>query len=311
MTGALINTQLTIIIYLIIGFVLYKTKIFTAHAQVFVSDMTVGVLLPTSVFISFVKNMSLDLLTSLALILATAIVIETVLYLLTKIKWSWFSPSESAVLHYGMLVSNGGLIGTPVIEALFGSVGVVCCNVFLIPTRIMAYSAGESIFNPSLKRSFKEIVHALITNRIIIAMAIGLVFVLFGIKLEGPAYTALANIAACLGPFSLMLVGSMLAEKITITKDMIEKITVVCLIRLFAIPLVVLGLCVLLHFDFMTTAIIVLLMGMPVGSTCASFSKRYKGNEPFASSAVLVSTLLSTITLVILMSVMETIFTIL
>ena len=308
MTDALINTQITIVFYLVIGFFLYKLKIFTPHAQVFISDMTINVMLPASVLVSFINSMSIDLLVSLALILGSAIVIECVLYVLTKIKWAWFSLSESAVLHYGMLVSNGGLIGTPVIEALFGSIGVMYCNVFMIPTRIMAYSAGESIFNPSLKRGPKEIIMAVVTNKIIIAMAIGLVIVALGINLPSPIMSGLTSLGGCLAPFSLMLVGSMLAQKINITKDMIEKIATISVIRLLIIPFVCFLICILLNFDFETTAIIVLLMGMPVGSSCASFSKRYKGNEEFASSVVLVTTLLSTVTLVGLMYVMELIF---
>lgn len=309
MTASLIEIQFTILTYLIIGFILFKTRLIDHHAQVFISDLTIGVLLPASVFTSFISNLTLDLLKSLGMILVFATVIEVVLYLLTKIPMgNHFSHSEACIARYGMLVSNGGLIGTPVVEALFGSVGVMCCNVFLIPTRIMAFSAGESIFNPSLKRSGREILYSILTNRIIIVMVLGMILVGFHLTLPSPVFTALQKIGGCLSPFSLILVGSMLAEKMTVTKTMIRNIALISFLRLILIPLAVLAFCLLMRQDFQTTAIMTLLMGMPVGSTCASFSKKYKGNEAFASSVVFVSTILSMVTLVLLMQLMEMIF---
>ena len=125
MTLALINTQITIIVYLIIGFILYKAKIIDHHAQVFISDMTINILLPDSVFVSFINSFTFDLLRSLFTILLFATLLEIALYLCTKIPNKYFSYSENCVNHYGMLVSNGGLVGTPVIESIFGSIGVM------------------------------------------------------------------------------------------------------------------------------------------------------------------------------------------
>ena len=72
MTLALINTQITIIVYLIIGFILYKAKIIDHHAQVFISDMTINILLPASVFVSFINSFTFDLLRSLFTIILFA-----------------------------------------------------------------------------------------------------------------------------------------------------------------------------------------------------------------------------------------------
>lgn len=308
MTLALINTQITIVVYLIIGFILYKVKIINPHAQVFISDMTINVLLPTSVFVSFINSLTFDLLKNLFTILIFACILEIALYLCTKIPNKYFSHSENCVNHYGMLVSNGGLVGTPVIESIFGSVGVMYCNVFMIPTRIMAYSAGESIFNPKLKRNYKDIILSVITNKVIIVMILGCLFVFMNWTVPAPIFTALSKISGCLAPMSLMLVGSMLAQCTDINLDLIKKVSIITIIRLIIIPLCALLVCFVMHLDFETTAVIVLLMGMPVGSSCASFSKRYKGNEKYATAVVLVSTLLSTITLVMLMRVIEMLF---
>lgn len=308
MTLALINTQITIITYIIFGFVLYKVKIIDPHAQVFISDIMIDVLLPASVFASVINGLTVELLINLGSILAIATGLEIILFLLTKIPIGNIDISEANVNHYGMLVSNGGLVGTPVIESLFGAVGVMSCNVFLIPTRVMAFSAGESIFNPQLKRTYKDILYSIITNKIIIVMTLGIICVFLNIIIPDPIFSAISKIGNCLGPFSLMLIGSMLAQYGGFEVSLIKKVLKISVIRLFIIPLAALAVCLLCKLDFQSTAIIVLLMGMPVGSTCASFSKKYKGNEKYATNVVLISTLASTITLVILMRIIEMFF---
>ena len=56
MTNSLINTQITILTYLVFGFVLYKVKMIDDQSQLFISNLTINVLLPASVFVSFFKK---------------------------------------------------------------------------------------------------------------------------------------------------------------------------------------------------------------------------------------------------------------
>lgn len=139
-------------------------------------------------------------------------------------------------------------------------------------------------------------------------MTLGIICVFLNIIIPDPIFSAISKIGNCLGPFSLMLIGSMLAQYGGFEVSLIKKVIKISIIRLFIIPLAALAVCLLCKLDFQSTAIIVLLMGMPVGSTCASFSKKYKGNEKYATNVVLISTLASTITLVILMRIIEMFF---
>ena len=305
MTSVLIQLQGTILVYLFIGFFLKKVHMFTDSSDAFLSDFVLGVLLPLSVFVSFLKAFTRDNLIECIAILLVAAIIEIVVYLITKYKFPKFSNDQMCVARYGLLVSNGGLIGTPVIEGLFGAAGVVYANVFLIPTRIMAFSAGESVFNPKIHRNFQQIIKALVTNKILIAVFFGMVVVFLNIKLPDFAMTALSNVGGSLGPMSLMLVGSLLGRKIQFHVDDAIKIIVVSSLRQLVLPLV-LAICLIpLDVSFELKATMVLLIGMPIGSSCAVFANKYHGDVAFASTAVLISTLSCTVTLVALMPLLE------
>lgn len=308
MTTILINLQFTIFTYIVIGFLLYKFKLINSDGENFLSSLTLGLFLPVNVFTSFVNNMTVDLLKELILVLVMAIFLETLIYLSTKIKVKFMSYDEECVLHYGMLVSNAGLIGTPVIEGLFGGVGVVFCNVFMIPTRILCFSAGESIFNPQKRKNLRTLLLSILTNKIIIAILLALILLATNISLPSPVFQALENVGKCLSPMSLILVGAILAENASFKFDIVGKVAFLSMLRLFCIPLLALLFCILAKLDFQSTAIIVLILGMPIGSTTAVFAKKYNGNSSFASISVMVTTILSLFTLVVLLQIVELFF---
>lgn len=306
MVATIIQLQITILTYMGMGVILYKTKMIRERDQVFLSDLVLNFLLPVNVFVSFVKNITLSVMGSLLQVLILAAALEAMLALCTRFQFEKsLDARQWAVAKYSYLVSNGGLIGTPVIEGLFGSAGVMVCNVFLIPTRIMAYTAGEGIFNPAMHKSGKEVLRSIATNRIILAMVLGAALNFSCLSLPAPVFSALETTGKALSPFSLIVVGSMLAQKMTWDFSDLEKVVEISLIRLFLIPLLTLAVCRLLGLDYQTAAIVTLLLGMPAGSTSAIFAKKYKGDSMFASMVVFVTTVASTGTLALLVMAIE------
>ena len=305
MTKILIDLQGTILIYLFCGFTLNKVKLMNESSNRFLSNLLTSFLLPVNVFVSFITSFTFDSLAACITILLLGALFETLIFLFSKVKFKHFSDEQMAVARYDMLVSNGGLIGTPIIESLFGAGGVLYANVFLIPQRIMIYSAGESVFNPVAKKTMEQKINSIYTNKVIIAMLLGLVLVTLNLTLPDFAFSALKNIGKCLSPMSLMLVGSLLAERMHISINDVKKIFVIVLFRQMVFPLFAMGVVLFLPFDFTIKATMVLLLGMPVGATCAVYANKYHGDTRFASLSVFISTLSSMITLVMLMAIME------
>lgn len=302
MTGILLSLQFTIMTYLLIGFALYRVKIITPDVQRNLSMLVMEVILPVSVFASSLQSLSINTIQRFLPILGIAVFIEGVLLIATKKPLKSLNSDENCVVRYGVLVSNGGLIGTPVMEELLGPIGAVMCNVFMIPTRAVTYSAGELIFG---KERNKSVISALIRNKVIIAMGLALIMQTLHISIPTPCLTALKNLGNCLSPVAIITIGSMLADYGIPKKEMVYKITFICIVRLLLIPLTVLSFCYIFSADFINTTVIVLLLGMPVGTVIAIHAKEYQGDSAFASAVVLATTLLSTVSLVGLMKIIE------
>lgn len=89
-------------------FPVIEDRLIDEHAQLFISNLTINVLLPASVFTSFLSGMSMDLLLSLGTILILAIGLEVFLSLASKTGDRGGLRRAACVAHYGYLVSNGG-----------------------------------------------------------------------------------------------------------------------------------------------------------------------------------------------------------
>ena len=103
MTLTLLNLQVTLLTYMGIGVVLSKTGMIRDGDQRFLSELVLNVLLPISVFVSFVENISFSLLKSLAGVLFAAILLETLIYLFTKLPLQKdLTPGQRSVVRYSL-----------------------------------------------------------------------------------------------------------------------------------------------------------------------------------------------------------------
>ena len=87
------------------------------------------------------------------------------------------------VLQYATVCSNAGFLGNPVAEGLYGSIGLLYASVYLIPQRIVMWSAGISYFTESPSR--KEVVKKVLTHPCIVAVEIGIVLMVTQVKRQG------------------------------------------------------------------------------------------------------------------------------
>lgn len=306
MIEVLIQLQGTILVYMFFGYFLKKTHLITQEASQFLSRFVLEFILPINIFNSCIHSFTADTFFSCLFILGLAICLELVLFVITKVNFLKVTSKQIKVIRYGLLVSNGGLIGTPVVEGLYGASGVMYANIFLIPQRILAYVAGEGIFDPNTKKkTFKQVVMNIITNKVVIGLVAGILIAISGITLPEFIDNAIVGVSKCMSPLSLILVGSILAETLQFKWSEDIKIIGMSIIRQIIIPVCFMFVLRYLNIEPLVQSIMVLLVGMPIASTTAIYANKYDNEAGFASKAVFVSTLSSTFTLVLVMYFIE------
>ena len=292
----MVDVQTVLFIYMAVGFGCRKAGIFNDVARDKLTDFVVFVTLPCMIFESFNMAFSLESLKQGALALLIAVGMSCVALLLGKVLYNRFPYEEKSILQYGTLVSNSGFAGLPVVSGAYGDEGLFLGSLFIIPTRILMWSAGISLFT---RADAKQAVKKVLLNPGIIAVEVGLVRMLFQIPLPHFVDTAVDNLGGCTSPMAMALVGAILVDVPLKTVFDLKSFYLVA-VRQFLLPGICLAALRLLHVDPLTIGASVVITGMPIGSTTAILAQKYVADAKFASKCVFISTLTSLVTVPIL-----------
>lgn len=292
----MVDVQTVLFIYMAVGFGCRKAGIFNDVARDKLTDFVVFVTLPCMIFESFNMAFSLESLKQGALALLIAVGMSCVALLLGKVLYNRFPYEEKSILQYGTLVSNSGFAGLPVVSGAYGDEGLFLGSLFIIPTRILMWSAGISLFT---RADAKQAVKKVLLNPGIIVVEVGLVRMLFQIPLPHFVDTAVDNLGGCTSPMAMALVGAILVDVPLKTVFDLKSFYLVA-VRQFLLPGICLAALRLLHVDPLTIGVSVVITGMPIGSTTAILAQKYVADAKFASKCVFISTLTSLVTVPIL-----------
>ena len=290
------NMQGMLFLLMIIGAVLTWKRIITADGQKLLTDLVMDVTLPASIIKSFQMELSRELLESCLEIFLVAIAIQVgTFFLLSALLYRGISDEKHRkVLQYATICSNAGVLGNPIAEGIFGSMGLLYASIYLIPQRTFMWSAGLTYYTRCPSK--KELARKVLTHPCIIAVAFGMVLLVTGTTLPGFLGSTVNSIAGANTAVSMMLIGSFLVG--VNVKSMFQKtFYYYSFVRLFLIPFLVFVPCRLLGLDSMVTGVSTILAAMPAASSTAILAAKYECDEVFASKCVVFTTVLSMVTI--------------
>lgn len=293
--GKVLNQQLMLLLFVLVGIIVKKTKILNRESEKAVSSLLVNVLLPCNIVQSFLGEITVspEFIKSCIIAVVIAGCIQLVSVFLGKAVFGKYPPEKQAILRYGIICSNSSFVGMPIAETLYGSLGVLYTSLFQIPIRFTMWTAGLSLFTETDNRSaFKK----LATHPCIVSIFIGIILMAFNVKLPGFIGDTVYSISKTTVPISMITVGSIMAdaELKTLFSPSILWFT---LIRLILFPLAVFGVLKMLAADPLLINISVIMTAMPAGASTSILAEKYDGDAPYAAQVTFVSTLCSIATI--------------
>ncbi len=279
---------------MLLGALLKRMGIITGEGKKALADLVIYVTLPCSIIKSFEMEFSTAILKSSAEILIISCVIQAGCYLLNMFLYRRVNdPGRKKVLMYATMTSNGGILGNPIAEGIFGSMGLLYASVYLIPQRTVMWSLGMSYFTESPDR--KTLIKKVATHPCILAVFIGFALLLCQYRLSGFVGATVHSLSNANTAMSMLFVGTVLAE--AEPKKMLSPLMAYySVIRLALIPALVWAGCLLAGSEALVTDVSVVLAGMPAASVTAILASKYGGDEKFATQCVVFTTFLSMIT---------------
>ena len=156
------------------------------------------------------------------------------------------------------------------------------------------WSMGLTYFTEAPDR--KSLVKKIATHPCILAVAFGIIIMVFQIPLPGVIDQTVKSLAGANTAVSMLFIGSILTG--VRFADLWTPLTIYYnIVRLFLVPLLV-WLCLLpLGLDELVTGVSVVLAAMPAASVTAIMASKYHCDEVFATKCVVSTTILSMITI--------------
>ncbi|MCR5448746.1 MAG: AEC family transporter [Solobacterium sp.] len=288
--GPLFRLQFLMFVEMAAGWALCKTGILQPKDRKVLSALVVNLMLPCNIVAAFNMKMSGELLKQFMMILIISILIQVMCSIVASHAYNHEQPPVKKVLQYATVCSNSGFLGNAVAECVYGSMGLALGQIYLIPQRIIMWSAGISYFTEGTSR--KDVILRILKHPCIIAVELGLLRMIFQIPVPLAVDSVLSSLGRCSTPLIMLFLGMILAE--TGIGNMITKRNLgFSVIRLVLLPMAVLAGCYLAHIDPVTAGLSVLLTAMPAGSTTAVLAEQYNGDTEFAANCVVLTTLLS------------------
>ena len=294
--SSLWNLQGQLLALLVVGLLLRKVGLFNGNAKTLLTDLVLYVTLPCSIVLSFQIDIDAELFVSLSIIFLISVAIQIFCYLLTRLTFRKVDPAKRSVLHYGILVSNAGFLGLPIAGELFGATGLMYASVYLIPQRVVMWTAGLSIFSPAAATK-NQAAKKVILHPCMVAVYVGLLLMVTRLPIPTFARLTLSSLGNCTTALSMLLIGSffgeMQKEHLRIDLNLLQF----SFLRLVLIPLVSLLVGRMLGIERLLIGVGVILAAMPGGSSTVILASKYGRDTTYASKLVIVSTLLSLVSI--------------
>ena len=292
----LIKTLLTFFLLVLFGFFIKKINLVSDKTVDELSDVLLKIILPSSIIASGFEGKNSDI-KSVWLSLVIISICYVFFFVFSFIVFRGIIKDKvKRNLAINMSVfANTGFIGFPLVNAIFGSGGMIYAVVYNLLYNIFMYTIGIRLFGDEKCRKLD--IKAIILNPLTIASLFALV--LFFLPLDGGGVVEdfLSTIGGMSGPLSMMLVGSWLIG--VDLKSVLKKplCYLVSLMRLLILPLFVFFVLTFLGTDEIMKNTITLISAIPVGTLNVIFAKKYGGDAVFANETMIQTLVFSVVTI--------------
>lgn len=284
----------TMFFLILIGLYLRKKNIIKDAGKEAIMDLILVVVLPCNILKAFSVDFGENILQNFALIFIIACLTQVFAQIVSAFAYNKFDDGKKAVFQYATVCPNSGFMGNPVIEGLYGTIGLTYNSVFSIPLRIIMWTAGVSYFNQ--KSNKKALIRSILIHPCMLSTYFGFILMFTPIYIPDFMFGAIVSCSNCCTALTMIYIGTIVAD--VKPREMFDRDQLYfSFIRLIIMPLIVFISCKLCNIDPFVAGISVILTGMPGGSTTSLLASKYGGDTISATKCVVCSTMLSMISL--------------
>lgn len=292
-----LDVLLPVFLIFAIGFIGQKTLGFDTKA---LSKMALYLLSPVLVFRTFFTNEFTS--EHLYIVLYTILLCFSLILFVYLVSWvKKYSRAETCGLILSASFMNNGNYGTPLALLLFGVVGFEYAVVLMVAQQMLMATVGVYYAAKGSPESdgFRSAAMAVLKMPIMYGALIGLTFQYLTVPVSTSIMEAVDLVADATIPVIMVILGMQLA-KISLKAAKKEKLFYAVGIKLVVSPVIAFLLTLVLPVDDLIKQLMIVMAAMPAAANTTMYAVEFNTEPDFVSSATLVSTVLTLITLPVL-----------
>lgn len=284
---------ITMFVIVIMGVICYKTGVITKKGNECLSDVLLLLVSPLLIFVSYQREFSMDQLQTLIISTGLAAISHVISILVSGILIKR-GRNDYEIERMAIIYTNAGFMGIPLVNAVFGSEGVLYMTAYITILNIFAWTHG--VFLMTGKRD-KQAVLNVVKAPAVIAIILGIITYICRIRLPGLVLEPIQAVSDMNTPLAMIIAGVSLAS--SDLKGIMKKKSIyeICGIRLFLVPMLVILVFKLLPAEEISKSVIILATACPSASIGTMFAIRYKKNSLYASEIFGITTVLALLTI--------------
>ncbi len=302
---ALLGKLCSLFLIVLAGYVVVRCGLLRWEDSHALSALCLYLICPCSILSAFQIEKSREILSSLMLGLAAAVIIHVALILIVRLLKK--ALKLDAVEQTSIIYTNAGNLIIPVVSSLLGPEWVIYTCAYICVQVPLQWSHCKSIICNERHMDLKKI----LTNMNIIAVFLGVILFATGLKLPSFVHNSIDSLGSTIGPVSMLVVGMLLGSMELKEVFLRRRTWFISFLRLVALPLVmVLFLRMGAAHSSLPNSDKVLLITLlaasaPAAATVTQMAQVYGSNEHDACAINVMTTLLCIVTMPLMVALYQ------
>lgn len=294
---ALIAAKQVLEMFLMIfaGFVCCKVGVIKQEGKKALSDILLYLVVPAMIINSYLVDNDSSMMKSLVQSFGYSCLLIIIGLVITFAVLFSKKNRDRGIMRFACVFSNAAYMGFPLIQALFGSEGILYASAYLTVYNILLWTVGYVTVTGKVHA--KEIFKSIVTSPCIISVCIGIIIYLCRIPVPDIISTPLSMIGGMNTPASMIITGVTIAGSSLGQLLKNKKLFEVIALRMLVIPAVCALVMRLLGAQGTTAMVALILEACPCAAITTMFAIKFNHDEDLAAGSVVFTTLLSIVTL--------------
>lgn len=295
------NQVVVMFIMLAIGYFCSKRKMITARGASQLTSVLLNFAVPALIISSMQQGADSIGIGNILMMFLLTLVAHALCIGVSYLLFRHEEERRRKVLRYGMIYSNAGFMGLPLVSGVLGAEAVGYASAYIVCATVVTWTHGYTLMSGARDHLLRK----LILNPGILAFLAGMVLYLFSVHLPPVLSSLCDGIGALNTPLSMIVVGNYIAR--LKWKEMFadKNIYLASLFRLALLPIAFLGLAFLFRPEPMVLTVCLTLTAAPTAAGTVLFATQFGQDAKTGAKLVGMSTIFSIVTMPLIVVLCE------